>query len=365
MSEINDYEIIDKIGSGASSTVFKAKDKRRNQLVAIKTIKKLTNADDEKYYFGFYSSFLHETTIQSQLSSDGISKYFPKLLGFVYDRSTYDASIVFEYFPFDLASIIFYQSKNPTRPVITSQLHYAAYFRQMLFSLYALHSRKIVHRDIKPSNFVLNESNIIKLTDFGLSRQINLNGKEKPRNLTKQLFTIFYRPPEMLLDSNDYGYEVDVWALGLTFLEMLTSTKSRFWFNVDGTIFNNKDDADTQMAFLKYIFSKWGMPEAYGWNPKDSPSTSKAYSFFLQNIQNDSNIPQDGKPRLRNFLAEIIPPELHIFIPLLEGMLNLNPENRLEIRRLLKYECLSNENQQLDPSKFHLISIPEGHTSSQ
>ena len=325
--QICQYKIISTIGSGAYSTVYKAQHVRTGRYVALKKIKKPETTN----LTGFPKNVLQEYYIQSQLCK----QYFPEVLDFVYDpESQFESYIVFEYFPYDLASIIHVQKGK----VISHPNHLACYFRQMLFSLFALHSRKIVHRDIKPSNFVINSDNIIKLADFGLSRQIDLTGESK-RKLTPNLFTNYYRPPEMLLGGIKYGYEVDIWALGITFLEFLISNA---WFRTDyrDTIF--EDNATGHMKQLIYIFERWGPPSAYEWNPEETdPYVSDVWKAVNQQLNQNPLFqgPRGNQSRLHDWLSNIIPREYSQFgfIELLEGMLDLNPRRRKTIPELLKF----------------------------
>jgi serine/threonine protein kinase len=97
--------------------------------------------------------------------------------------------------------------------------HYKFILYQLFRALYFLHSANIVHRDIKPSNVLINEDCIIKLCDFGLSRNVK-DGFEQ--QLTEYVVTRFYRAPEVMLCSHNYSKSIDIWSAGCTFAELLT-----------------------------------------------------------------------------------------------------------------------------------------------
>jgi len=89
--------------------------------------------------------------------------------------------------------------------------------RELVSALIYIHSVGIIHNDIKPDNILLTRNNIVKLADFGrcLTFEPSDHHKEEP-------CTVMYRPIEHLVykDSYRYFFEVDVWAAGITLLEM-------------------------------------------------------------------------------------------------------------------------------------------------
>ena len=81
-----------------------------------------------------------------------------------------------------------------------------------------LHSQQIVHRDVKPENIFLSSDNEVKLGDFGIST--NFSAK---RILTEQrMGTLPYMAPEICTKGSYHSWEVDIWALGVTFCELIS-----------------------------------------------------------------------------------------------------------------------------------------------
>lgn len=87
--------------------------------------------------------------------------------------------------------------------------------QQLLSGLHHCHNNGILHRDIKPSNLLIDSSGVLKIADFGLA-----NFYTKKRRLTSRVVTLWYRAPELLLGSTDYGDGIDLWSAGCVLAEM-------------------------------------------------------------------------------------------------------------------------------------------------
>lgn len=93
-------------------------------------------------------------------------------------------------------------------------------YNAMTRALTYMHSLNIIHFDIKPQNILVKNGNQFKLTDFGLAKMTF------PPYLvtTDEVYTLWYRPPEFMVDRNRHTYDLqkgDIWAMGLTFLEFI------------------------------------------------------------------------------------------------------------------------------------------------
>jgi len=82
-----------------------------------------------------------------------------------------------------------------------------------------LHSRHMIHRDIKMSNLLYTDAGRLKLADFGLSRPY---ADSLQSQLTPQVASLWYRPPELLLGATSYTTALDLWAVGCIAGELAT-----------------------------------------------------------------------------------------------------------------------------------------------
>lgn len=82
---------------------------------------------------------------------------------------------------------------------------------QILSGLKSLHDRRLIHRDLKPSNILISSSGLVKLSDFGLARVVELD-----QSLADTFVGSFlYMAPERL-SGEPYSFEADVWGVGIT-----------------------------------------------------------------------------------------------------------------------------------------------------
>ena len=102
-----------------------------------------------------------------------------------------------------------------------------AFVKQLYAALEYIRSLCICHRDIKPSNILLDVDNkVLKLSDFGSAIQLRPKTKEYSQqtnilHLQSYVCSRYYRAPELILGSDKYGCEIDIWSVGCVVAEMV------------------------------------------------------------------------------------------------------------------------------------------------
>lgn len=176
-----------------------------------------------------------------------ISKLFPKHDFFFFSRlldvieSGSHLYLVFEYLNQDLKKLLENtQIGLPTRTM-------KSYTWQLLQGLAFCHVNRIIHRDMKPQNLLVDKNGYIKIGDFGLARAFEI----PMRVYTHEVVTLWYRSPEILLGTKQYGPSVDIWSLGCIFAEM-SNKKPLF-------------SGDSEIDQLLRIFRTMGTPSEKIW----------------------------------------------------------------------------------------------------
>ena len=238
--QVSHYDRLKTIGEGTYGVVYKARDTKTNEYVALK---RMFMDDDNE---GISSTTMREVAILKQLQHPNIVQLKSIFFDSSSNRhSTGDLYLVFECMSCDLKQHMNKYYNTAPMPIKTIK----KFMFQILNGIAYCHSSSILHRDIKPQNILINEqTEEIKITDFGLSRAHILPN----RTWTHEIITLWYRPPEILLGCKSYSIYVDTWAIGCIFAEMLNQNKPLF-------------RGHSEISQLMQIFMKCGSPNAQSW----------------------------------------------------------------------------------------------------
>ena len=193
------YEILEKIGSGGVSDVYKAKCHKLNRLVAIKVLKKEFCTDA-----GFVSNFKMEAQAAAGLSHPNIVN--------VYDVVD-DGDI--HYIVMELIEGITLKNYIAKKGCLDNKEAIGIAI-QIAQGMMAAHERHIIHRDIKPQNIIISMDGKVKVADFGIAKAISMQTKN-----SDAIGSVHYIPPEQA-SGNISDARSDIYSFGITLYEMVT-----------------------------------------------------------------------------------------------------------------------------------------------
>lgn len=195
------YEILEKVGEGGMSEVFKAKCHKLNRYVAIKILKKQFANNEE-----ISQKFKKEATAIATLSDANIVN--------ILDVGTQEGIdyIIMEYISGKtLKDLINSNGKLPYTTAINIAL-------QIAKALDCAHRNNVIHRDIKPQNILVTESGEIKVTDFGIAKSAD---SQTITNTTSVIGSAHYLSPEQARGTY-IDFRTDIYSLGIVLYEMVT-----------------------------------------------------------------------------------------------------------------------------------------------
>lgn len=204
------YEILEKIGTGGMSDVYKAKCHKLNRFVAIKVLKQEFSENAN-----FVSKFRTEAQAAAGLMHPNIVN--------VYDVGEENGIYYFVMEMVEGITLKKYIEKK-ARLSVKEAISIAI---QVSMGIEAAHNNHIIHRDIKPQNIMISKEGKVKVTDFGIAKAATSN------TITSNVMgSVHYTSPEQA--RGGYSDEKsDIYSLGITMFEMLTG---RVPFNGETTV---------------------------------------------------------------------------------------------------------------------------------
>lgn len=266
--------------------MYKGRNKETGTLVALKEI----NLDSEE---GTPSTAIREISLMKDLKHNNIVNLYDVI------HTENKLTLVFEYLDRDLKK---YMDINGNHGALDPQVVKSFMF-QLLQGIDFCHQNRVLHRDLKPQNLLTNAKGELKIGDFGLARAFGI-----PVNtFSNEVVTLWYRAPDVLLGSRNYSTSIDMWSAGCILAEMLLGKP----------LFPGSSNEDE----LQKIFRIMGTPNERTWpGISQLPNYRDNFQIF---------IPQD----LRTIIPNIDP----LALDLLNGLLQLKPENRISAQQALQH----------------------------
>lgn len=193
------YEVLEKVGTGGMSDVYKAKDHRLNRMVAVKVLKQ---------EFSENATFVSKFRVEAQAAAGLMHPNIVNVYDVGEEKGVY--FIIMELVNgITLKRYIEKRKRLSPREALTVAI-------QVAMGLAAAHRGHIIHRDIKPQNIIISKEGKVKVTDFGIAKASTSN------TITSNVMgSVHYTSPEQA--RGGYSDEKsDVYSLGVTLYEMLT-----------------------------------------------------------------------------------------------------------------------------------------------
>ncbi|CAO3695446.1 unnamed protein product [Umbelopsis ramanniana] len=300
---VDNYEKLNRIEEGAYGIVFRARDRKTGDIVALKKFKL------EKEKNGFPITSLREIRTLMLAKHPNIVNIREIVVGDKYDQ----IFMVMDFIDHDLKSLM----EDMKSPFLQSEVK--TIMIQLLSAVALMHDNWMIHRDLKTSNLLLNNRGQIKVADFGLARTYG----SPLGNMTQLVVTLWYRAPELLLGAKEYSTAVDMWSIGCIFAELVRKEPLL--------------PGRSEIEQLDKIFKLLGMPNDKIWPGFSDLPHAKNIAFVNQPYNN-----------LRSkflYLTEA-------GIDLMSKLLTYDPKKRISAEEALNHPYFSESPAPKDPAMF-------------
>jgi len=198
---INQYKVLEEIGSGGMGVVYRALDTKLDRTVALKFLPPRLGLDK-----GEKARFIHEAKAVAALDQQNICSIFEI-------NETPEGRM--------FMAMGFYEGQTLKDKIASGPLPLAEALdiaSQIATGLDTAHKKGIIHRDIKSANIIITPEGVVKILDFGLAK---LKGVTKLTTEGTTMGTVAYMSPEQAT-GEEVDQRGDIWSLGVVLYEMLT-----------------------------------------------------------------------------------------------------------------------------------------------
>ncbi|KAL9971255.1 hypothetical protein ACROYT_G023761 [Oculina patagonica] len=304
---VEEFQWLNRIEEGTYGVVYRAKDRRTGDIVALKKLKM------EREKEGFPITSLREINTLLKAQHPNIVTVREIVVGSNMDK----IYIVMDYVEHDLKVLMEHMTQGFRIGEIKTLMI------QLLRAVAHLHDNWILHRDLKASNLLLSNNGILKVGDFGLAREYG----SPLKNYTPIVVTLWYRAPELLLGTKEYSTPIDLWSVGCIFAELLTMKP----------LFPGKSEIDQINRIFKDLGTPsdkiWPGPPSYSELPAVKKMTFTDYPF--NNLRNKfgAHLTDKGFDLLNRFLT-------------------YDPSRRITADDALQHDYFAESPQPVEPSMF-------------